>query len=144
MPYQGLDDAHEASLYRALVRNLPEYGIFRIGVNSRLESWNQGIERLLGYTEREFVTLHFAELFLPEDREQNVPEQELCAAAQEGRASDTRWHLRKNGTRFFCDGMVTPIWGESGQLLGFTEVMQDITSRKLVEQEMWNLCTHST
>lgn len=134
MPYVGLGDAHEASLYRNLVKSLPEYAIFRIGVNGLIESWNTGVERLLGYPESEFLGLPFAELFTPEDRESGLPQRELDTATQEGRAPDTRWHLRSDRTRFFCDGVLTRIDSDAGQIVGFTKVMHDMTGRKLAEQ----------
>src|SRR5690349_2758049 len=99
-----LGDAHEASLYRALVKSLPEYAIFRIGTNGRIQSWNQGVERILGYTEGEFLELHLSQLFTPEDRQKGIPDCELHVAAETGRGSDSGWRLKKDGTRFFCDG----------------------------------------
>lgn len=134
MPFHGLGDAHEASLYRSLVKNLPEYAIFRIGRSGHIESWNSGVERVLGYSEADFLGLPLEQLFTPEDRGSNMPEVEMRLALLHGKAPDTRWHLRKDGSRFFCDGVMTAIHDASGQVIGFTKVMHDVTDRKVAEQ----------
>ncbi len=134
MPFRKFGDAHEASLYRNLVKELPNYAIFRISPKGVIESWNIGVERLLGYTEPEFIGLPFEALFTEEDRQRDVAEQELETASTEGRSLDEGWHQRKDGNVFFADGMVTPILDEHGELAGFTKVMRDATDRKLADE----------
>ena len=72
MPFLKFGDAHEARLYRTLVKELPDYALFRISPDGRLETWNAGVERVLGYTESEFLELSFADLFTPEEKAQGV------------------------------------------------------------------------
>jgi len=139
MPFRNLGDAHEASLYRNLVKDLPDYAIFRIGLDGRMESWNAGVERLLGYSETEFLRLPFAAIFNEEDRREGIPNQELRLAAAEGRSLDERWHLHKDGRQFFADGMVTPIVDNSNTVIGYTKVMRDVTDRKLAEEDKQRL-----
>src|SRR5438309_6382646 len=135
MPFLKFGDAHEARLYRTLVKELPDYALFRIGPDGRLETWNAGVERVLGYTESEFLERSFADLFTPEEKAQGVWEEELQTAAREGRSSDERWHVRKDGTQFYADGLVTPIIDPKGKIVGFTKVMRDVTDRKLAQEE---------
>lgn len=132
MPFRKFGDAHEASLYRNLVKQLPHYAIFRIGTEGRIETWNSGVETVLGYTESEFLEQPFEILFTAEDREAGIPGQELAAAASTGRGLDERWHLRKDGSAFFAEGMITPIQND-GSILGFTKIMRDATERKSVQ-----------
>lgn len=134
MPFRKFGDAHEAALYRNVVKNLPDYAIFRIGPQGGIESWNTGVEKLLGYAEAEFLDQPFGILFTAEDRELGVPRRELETAASAGRSSDERWHVRKDGTRFFADGMVTAVLGDAGEILGYTKVMRDVTERKLAAE----------
>jgi PAS domain S-box-containing protein len=132
MPFRKFGDAHEASLYRNLVKQLPHYAIFRISPEGLIETWNTGVEKLLGYTESEFLEQPFENLFTPEDRAAGIPAQELAAAASTGRGLDERWHLRKDGTAFFAEGMITPIQSD-GTILGFTKIMRDATERQSVQ-----------
>lgn len=132
MPFRKFGDAHEASLYRNLVKQLPHYAIFRISPEGLIETWNTGVEKLLGYTESEFLEQPFENLFTAEDREAGIPAQELAAAASTGRGLDERWHLRKDGSTFFAEGMITPIQN-NGSILGFTKIMRDATEQKSVQ-----------
>ena len=73
-------------------------------------------------------------LFPPEDRAAGIPEQEIAAAAATGRATDERWHIRKDGSRFFASGVLAPIFDEESKLRGFTKIARDITRRKQAEE----------
>ncbi len=139
MPFRTLGDSHEASLYRNLVKDLPNYAIFRIDLDSVITSWNSGVERILGYNEEQFLGQPFSVLFTPEDREAGIPQTEISQARETGRASDERWHMRRNGTLLFVDGVVTPIVDEMGEVIGFSKVMRDVTERKLAEENQQRL-----
>lgn len=119
--------------YRLLVEGAEDYAIFMLTPDGRIRNWNKGAERLFGYGEAEVVGEDAALLFTPEDRHENAHKKELRRAETEGRAVDERWHLRKDGTRFWANGFVRPVRDEAGGLKGFSKVARDITERKKAE-----------
>ena len=121
--------------YCLLVENEKDYAIFMLATEGRVTSWSLGAERILGYQEAEIVGQNGSRFFTPEDIQQGAPEQELSTAVAEGRAEDERWHVRKDGTRFFASGIVTPLRDEAGSLLGFCKMMRDFTDRKRTQEE---------
>lgn len=120
--------------FRLLVEGVHDYALFMLDTHGRIVSWNPGVERLLGYSEPEIIGQPISRIFTPEDITQKAPEGELQEAAAKGRAADERWHVRKDGTRFYATGVVHPLFDESGQLRGFTKVLQDITERQRLER----------
>src|SRR5262249_23964374 len=75
-----------------------------------------------------------AVLYTPEDRASSIPEQEIATAAAKDRSTDERWHLRKDGSRFFVSGVLNPIFDEENRLRGFTKIARDVTKRKQAEE----------
>ncbi|MFL6253919.1 MAG: PAS domain S-box protein [Pyrinomonadaceae bacterium] len=122
-------------LYRKSIEEVKDYAIFMTDPGNLVVSWNLGAERILGYTEDEITGRSAALFFTPEDRARGEHERELATAAAEGRAEDERWHVRRDGTRFWASGVVTPVRGDDGRLLGFTKVMRDMTERRRLEEE---------
>jgi PAS domain S-box-containing protein len=122
-------------LYRKSIEEVKDYAIFMTDVEGRIISWNTGAERILGYSEAEILGHNASLFFTPEDLARGEHEKELERAAKEGRAEDERWHLRRDGTRFWASGVVTPVRDDKGALLGFTKVMRDMTERKRLEEE---------
>jgi PAS domain S-box-containing protein len=120
--------------FRRLVEAAKDYAIFMTDADGRVSTWNEGAERLFGYREGEIVGEDGAVLFTPEDRESGAHEREMGKARAEGRAEDERWHLRKDGTRFWASGFVRPILDEEGALLGFSKVARDLTERRRAEE----------
>jgi PAS domain S-box-containing protein len=121
---------------QAILESVRDYAIFSLDNAGRVHTWNSGAERVFGYAEGEIVGQHVSILFTPEDRQAGVPEKELETAATTGHAGDDRWHLRKDGSRFFVSGVVTPIHDHTGALKGFTKVARDITERKHAEESL--------
>ncbi len=123
--------------YRTLVERVKDYAIFRTDPRGRPTTWNEGVRRVLGYEEREFVGSDLrALIFTPEDVESGVPERELDDAARSGSAGNDRWMMRKDGTRFFAFGVTTALRDESGSLLGFTKIMRDQTEKQQAEETL--------
>ncbi len=120
----------EEELFRLLVENIADYAIFVVDVERRVLSWNGGAERLLGYAEREIIGQSADVVFTPEDRQAGVPEREVAEALAAGRGDDDRWHVRKDGSRFWAGGRMTPLRDESGELRGFAKIMRDRTEWK--------------
>jgi PAS domain S-box-containing protein len=117
-----------------LVEAAKDYAIFMVDAEARVSTWNEGAERVFGYEEEEIVGEDGSILFTPEDRESGRPEQEMETARTEGRAEDERWHMRKDGSRFWASGFVRPVRDEEGNLLGFSKVARDLTERKRAEE----------
>src|ERR671932_1874602 len=117
-------------LFRLMVESVRDYAIFAISPEGRIVSWNTGAGLIFGYGEEEAVGQSADIIFTPEDRERGAPEEELRKAAEEGRAEDERWHVRRDGTRFWASGMVTPLLDREGNLRGFVKVARDQTERK--------------
>lgn len=122
-------------IYRKAIEDIRDYAIFMTDTNNLVTNWNVGAQHILGYTEEEIVGKSAAKLFTPEDRARQVPEKELATAAAEGRAEDERWHVRRDGSRFWASGVVTPVRDPSGKLIGFSKVMRDMTERNKLTEE---------
>lgn len=116
---------------RLLVESATDYAIFTTDLDRRVTSWNAGAEALFGYTEGEIVGRSGDVLFTPEDRDAGVPEKEAAQALAEGRAPDNRWHLRKDGTRFYVNGVSTPL--RDGAVVGFVKIARDLTAQREAE-----------
>jgi PAS domain S-box-containing protein len=122
--------------FKALVASVVDYAIFRTDPAGTVTTWNEGVHRVLGFREREFVGLDFRRLYPPDDAAAGVPERELAEAAETGSAGNDRWMVRKGGARFFASGTTSPVRDDGGRLLGFTKVMRDSTDRKRAEDAM--------
>ena len=125
----------EEERYRLMVENVREHAIFTIGLDGMVSSWDIGAERVLGFREEEILGRPFATLFTPEEIRGGQPEQELATAAERGRAEDEKWHVRRDGSRFFATGIVNSIKDEAGNLRGYIKVMRDISKRKRAEED---------
>jgi PAS domain S-box-containing protein len=121
--------------YELFIDSVKDYAIFSIDVEGIIISWNSGAEKFFGYSENEIVGQQFAVLFTPEDRENKVPEWELSQAEEAGKAPDNRWHLRKDDKRIFVAGQIFPIRDRTGELIGYTKIIRDLTERKQAEAE---------
>src|SRR5829696_5882840 len=135
---QRLEEALRQSEQRfeRLVEAAKDYAIFMTDADGRVSTWNEGAERLFGYGEAEIVGEDASVLFTPEDREDDAPERELQKARKEGRAEDERWHMRKDGSRFWASGFVRPAFDERDNLIGFSKVARDLTERKRAEETL--------
>ncbi|PSB07733.1 hypothetical protein C7B69_23235, partial [filamentous cyanobacterium Phorm 46] len=113
-----------------------DYSIFTLDTGGHFTSWNAGSERLLGYAEAEIVGQHGRIIFTPEDSAARKPELEMHLALTEGKAENERWHLRKDGSRFWGSGLVMPLRDAAGELQGFLKIMQDKTERRQIEESL--------
>jgi two-component system CheB/CheR fusion protein len=117
-----------------LVESVLDYSIIIQDNSGRVESWNPGAERMFGYTEAEAVGQHISLIFTPEDRAHGAAEEEMKTAREHGRAADERWHLRKDGSRFYVSGVLTAL--RHSELLGYAKIARDLTEGKRAEEEL--------
>src|SRR5260370_572892 len=121
--------------YRLMVESVKDYGIIMLDPDGRVVSWNPGAERIKGYRAVEIIGQHFSRFYPPEDIQRGKPEMDLRVAAAEGRLEDDGWRLRKDGSRFWANVIITALRDEAEQLIGFGKVTPDLTERKRVEEE---------
>ncbi|MDB5102497.1 MAG: sensor hybrid histidine kinase [Fibrobacteres bacterium] len=118
---------------RAAIDGMQDTAILWEDSNGFVVASNSQVRRILGYQEREILGMHASEFFSREDRDAGVPEWELRTAIEKGRALDERWHIRKDGSRIWGVGLVTPIWNGPGELEGFIKILRDRTDQKITE-----------
>ena len=110
--------AEEEERLRLTVESLADYAIVGLDPSGRIVGWNRGAEQIFGYPAAEILGADFSALFTVEDRGRGVPEAELRSAAASGRGEDGRWHLRRDGSRFYAAGFVVPALDAAGALRG--------------------------
>src|SRR5579859_1242511 len=123
-------------LYRYQVQEITEYAMFTLGPDGILQSWNAGVERLLGYSEQEWIGQHARIIFTPAEKAMEVCESEMRKAAENGSATDIRWHRRKDGSEFFANGFMNVIRDDSGALIGYVKILSDETARKQLQDSL--------
>jgi len=122
--------------FRLFVESVRDYALFQMDARGRILTWNTGAERLLGWKEKEAVGRNSALVFTPEDVAKGAPYDEIETARKSGRAEDERWHIRKDGSRFFASGVLTQVCDEQGKMVGFAKVMRDVTSHREQEEQL--------
>ncbi len=119
--------------FRLMVQGVQDYAIFMLDPEGRVASWNEGAERIEGYAAKEIVSEHFSVFYTREDAEPGRPEEALRVAMEEGRYEEEGERVRKDGSRFWANALVTALRDELGNLRGFSMVLRDITERKRSE-----------
>lgn len=135
-PALGLPLLQMDEQLRALVESIVDYAIFMLDAEGRIISWNTGAERVKGYREDEILGQHFSRFYPLEAVEQGIPQRELEVASAKGRFEDEGWRLRKDGSFFWANVVITPVRDRSGHLLGFAKVTRDLTERRLTAQRL--------
>jgi PAS domain S-box-containing protein len=125
-----------ADLYRMQVRDLTDYAMFTLNPQGILTSWNAGVEKLLGYSENEWIGRHAGIIFTPAETAMEVCESEMRKAAETGSATDIRWHRRKDGSEFFAHGFMNSVHNDRGDLIGYAKAMSDETARKQLQDSL--------
>ena len=123
-------------LFHIQVEAVQDYAIFMLDAQGNVLNWNAGAERLKGYKEKEIIGTHFSCFYPEEDQNAGNPAEELKKAAAEGRVAYEGWRIRKNGSRFWADVIITALYDENGNLRGFSKVTHDITERKKAEDAL--------
>lgn len=120
-------------VFRLLVENVAEYAIFILDLNGHIVSWNMGAERLFGWPANEIVGQPWARLFREEEVQNGFLEREMRVAETQGHSRFGGWRVRRDGTPFLVDEVITALRDESGRLRGFSKIVRDVTERKLAE-----------
>ncbi|HEY7238006.1 MAG TPA: MASE1 domain-containing protein [Burkholderiales bacterium] len=122
--------------FRLMVESVVDYAIFMLDADGRVASWNAGAQRISGYELHEIVGQHFSRFYPREDVERSKPQWELEVAAAEGRFEEEGWRVRKDGSSYWANVIITAVRDDTGSLLGFAKVVRDLTERNRVEAEL--------
>jgi PAS domain S-box-containing protein len=123
--------------FKLLVESVKDYGIFTLDCQGYITSWNEGARRIKGYEAHEIIGSHFSRFYTPEDLAADKPQWELERAVADGRVEDEGWRLRKDGTRFWADVVITALFDPAtGEHRGFGKVTRDLTERKHHEERL--------
>lgn len=135
--------------YSQIIDSLQDYSIFTLDKEFIINSWSSGSTKIFGYETDEVIGESFDLIFTEEDLKNDVPKKEIEIALKEGRATDNRWHIAKDKTLFYAYGLVFPLIGLDGELLGYVKILRDLTERKQSEdaikkyvKELEDLNTH--
>lgn len=131
-----LHSTPDLALYQRLVESVQDYAIFALDARGYIRSWNMGAQRFKGYTADEAIGKHFSIFYPRELVAEGFPEFELRTAANTGRFEDEGWRLRKDGSRFWANVVITALRGSDGELVGFAKVTRDLTERRKAEEAL--------
>lgn len=138
-----------AEFYSQIIDSLQDYSIFTLDKEFNINSWSSGSTKIFGYETDEVIGESFNMIFTEDDLKNDVPKKEIETALKDGRATDNRWHITKDKSLFYAYGLVFPLTGLDGQLLGYVKILRDLTDRKQSEdaikkyvKELEDLNTH--
>lgn len=119
---------------RLMIESVRDYAIFMLDAQGRIATWNQGAERIKGYTADEIIGQHFSTFYSSEDVASGKPAHELELAIRDGRVEDEGWRVRKDRSQFWANVIITALYDEGGVLRGFAKITRDMTDKRQVEQ----------
>ncbi len=122
-----------SEFYSQIIDSLQDYSIFTVDNELNINSWNSGATKIFQYETDEMVGKPFETIFTEEDKKAGVPKSEMDKALKAGRSVDIRWHLCKDGTTFYADGLVFPLKNDKDEVIGYVKILRDITQRKKSE-----------
>jgi PAS domain S-box-containing protein len=138
-----------SEFYSQIIDSLQDYSIFTLDKSFTINSWSSGSTKIFGYETDEVIGQSFDIIFTEEDLKSGIPKMEIETAMKEGRATDNRWHIAKDKSLFYAYGLVFPLIGAEGELLGYVKILRDLTDRKQSEdaikkyiKELEELNTH--
>jgi PAS domain S-box-containing protein len=126
---------HGGRIYQLMVEAVRDYAIFMLDPNGHVASWNQGAQRIKGYTADEIIGQHFSAFYPPKDIASRKPARELKIAVREGKFEEEGIRVRKNGTTFWANVVITAVRDEDGTLVGFAKVTRDLTERRAAQEK---------
>jgi PAS domain S-box-containing protein len=120
--------------YSQIIDSLQDYSIFTLDTDLIINSWSSGSIQIFQYETEEVIGKHFDIIFTEEDKKLGVLNTEIETAIKEGRATDNRWHICKDGSKFYASGLVFPLTGLEGEMLGFVKILRDLTDIRNSEE----------
>lgn len=123
-------------MLQLLVANIQEYAIVVLDLHGHIATWSAAAERLKGYRADEIIGKHFSVFYTPEDIAAGKCERELELATRDGRSEDESWRVRKDGSRFWANVVITALRDDKGNLKGFGKITRDLTERKNAEERL--------
>jgi len=123
-------------IYQRMIEQAKDYALFVLDPSGRIMTWNVGAERLKGYAPDEIIGRHFSVFYTREAIDSKWPEHELEIATVEGRFEDEGWRVRKDGSRFWANVVISALRDDDGKLLGFSKITRDLSERRLHEQAL--------
>jgi PAS domain S-box-containing protein len=123
-------------MFRLLLDGIKDYAVYMLDSEGRVASWNAGAVRIKGYQREEIIGKHVSCFYTATDRERNDPQRSLQEAASTGRFEGEGWRVRKDGSTFWANAVITPLYGADGSLSGYSKVVRDISARKQAEEEL--------
>ena len=123
---------------RLLVDSIRDYAVFMLDPDGIVRSWNNGAQLIKGYTAAEIIGRHISTFYIPEERDEGKPQRLLALAERDGRVEAEGWRVRKDGSRFWADVVITAL-REGGELVGFVKVTRDLTDRLRAQEERLQL-----
>jgi two-component system CheB/CheR fusion protein len=127
-----------AEFYSQIIDSLQDYSIFTLDKDFIINSWSSGSTKIFGYETDEVIGEPFNLIFTEEDLKNGIPKKEIETALKEGRATDNRWHIAKDKSLFYAYGLVFPLTGVDGEMLGYVKILRDLTDRKQSEDAIKN------
>jgi PAS domain S-box-containing protein len=121
---------------RALLGSVRDYAIYMLDANGVIVSWGEGAQRIKGYRAEEIIGAHFSRVYPPEAIERGWPEHELRVAATEGHFEDEDWRIRKDGTRFWANVVITALRDRNSRLIGYCKITRDLSERRRNEEAL--------
>jgi PAS domain S-box-containing protein len=131
--------AETEDIFRLLVEQVKDYGIFMLDLEGKVASWNEGARRIIGYDASNIIGKNFSVLYSHQDLENEKPQFELRMAREMGRYEDDGWRIRNDGSRFWANVVITPLRDSSGALKAFAQITRDLTQRKMQEDSTQRL-----
>ncbi len=122
--------------FRVLVESVKDYAIFMLDVDGRIRTWNAGAKLIKGYEAAEIIGEHIGRFYTEEDRRRGHPAELLGEAVRAGRVEEEGWRVRKDGSRFWADVVITALHNDAGELTGFAKVTRDLSERRKAEEEL--------
>ena len=131
VPQLGIEEP-----FRQLVEGTLDYAIFLLDRGGNVVSWNAGAQRMKGYAAAEIIGQHFSRFYAPEALVRRWPDHELAVAASQGRFEDEGWRIRKDGSRFWANVVITALRDAAGTVRGFSKITRDLTERRRAEESL--------
>ncbi|GAB4016731.1 sensor histidine kinase [Spirosoma koreense] len=133
---QELELLKREERFRLMVEGIRDYAIFMLDPAGHIISWNEGARRIKGYSEAEIIGKHFSTFYTAEDLASQKPARELVIARQTGKYEEEGWRVKKNGSVFWANIVITALFNEQNQLIGFSKVTRDLTERKEADETL--------